>query len=235
MNPLINKLNLEICFKPALLLIIAAVSFVASEGFGQWAEPTLTPRITTIKASHINELRTEVNTKLVVCGQPAQVWTHNTLTPRLTSIKKTDIDELRLATTNLVNAYRVQQSLPPSPPVYTDATITARATIIKATHIQELRGHVSGATCVACVGVTLAVTCCSGAAPTNISGTPAVCCGQNSSGTPIPPTWFTPANGVGTATSPINPVNNVAATYSGGYLCGCGNPAVWWVGPISGC
>lgn len=118
-----------------------------SAGLAQWTDPVLTSRVTPIKVVHVTELRTQINTKLAGCGQPVQAWTDNALTPRSTQIKKIHIDELRLATTNLVNAYRISQALPASPPVYTDPAITVRTTPIRAVHIDEIRGFVGGATC----------------------------------------------------------------------------------------
>lgn len=166
MNLLINKLKTGL---KLTLLLISVVLLLPSEGLA-WTDPVLTSRITTIKAVHVMELRTQINTKLGVCGQPAQAWTHGTLTPRSTTITKVDLDELRTGTTNLVNAYRVQQALPASPPVYTDPVITARTTSIKAVHFDELRTFVSGATCTpGCPAQALAwnvgVDACSASAP----------------------------------------------------------------------
>lgn len=174
-NPRISK-KIKPYFK--LLFFSSAVLFAASEGFSQWTDPVLTSRVTPVKAVHVTELRTQINTNLGVCLQPTQVWTNVTLTPRSTTIKKIDLDELRAATTNLVNAYRVQQSLPLSPPVYTDAAIVARTTPIRAVHFSELRTFVSGATCTAgCPAQALAwnvgANACSASAPATAVGSSA--------------------------------------------------------------
>lgn len=165
-NPRISKASLDTCLRLTLSFSLASC-LLPSESFG-WAEP-ITANVTTIKASHIVELRTTVNSKLAVCLQPAQAWTHGTLTPRSTTIKKTDLDELRTATTNLVNAYQIQQALPPSPPAYTDA-IVARTTPIKAVHFNELRTIITATTCtVNCpaqaLGWTVGPDSCSTSAP----------------------------------------------------------------------
>lgn len=174
-NPRISKREglLRLTFPFFLLAALLA----PSEGFSQWAEP-IVAHSTTIKASHVVELRTQVNAKLAVCGQPPQAWTNVTLTPRLTTIKKVDLDELRTATTNLVNASRIQQALPPSPPAYAEP-IVVRTTTVKAAHINELRGYIAGATCTpGCPAQVLAWTvgadACSAAAPLTAIGSMAV-------------------------------------------------------------
>lgn len=130
----------------ALRIAAFACAFAPCFARAQWVE-TITPNVTPVKAAHIVELRTQIDSGLAACGLPAQTWTNATLTPRSSKIAKVDIDDLRAATTNLVNAYRAQASLPPSPPVYTDPVITAQTTPIKAAHINELRTFVTGAVC----------------------------------------------------------------------------------------
>ncbi len=126
------------------LTVILFLFVSTSDLWAQWTP--ITPSITPIKAAHISELRTQIDSKLVMCGQPVYVWAEP-IVAGTTLIKKSHLDELRAATTGLVNADRVQKALPALPPTYVEA-INVGVTPIKAAHLTELRGYVDGATCV---------------------------------------------------------------------------------------
>ncbi len=98
-----------------------------------FTDPTLTAGSTVIRAVHLTELRSAINTLRAVNGRAAFGWTDPTLTAGSTPAKKVHLDELRTA---LTQAY---QAAGQSPPSYTDPTIVAQQTMIKASHISELR------------------------------------------------------------------------------------------------
>lgn len=129
------------------LIFVGMLWLSNSIGLAQWTDPVLVPHVTPIRVVHITELRSQINTKRVACGLTSQVWTDPVLTAKLTKIKKIHIDELRLATTDLVNTFRAQQSLPPMSPIYTDFVVTSFSTPIKAVHISEIRSYVDGVVC----------------------------------------------------------------------------------------
>lgn len=98
-----------------------------------FTDPTLTAQSTLIKAVHVTELRSAINTLRAVNSLSAFSWTDPTLTAGTTPAKKVHMDELRQA---LNEAY---QAAGQSAPGYTDPTIVAQQTMIKASHVSELR------------------------------------------------------------------------------------------------
>lgn len=98
-----------------------------------FTDPTLTAGSTPIKAVHVTELRSAINTLRAVNNLAAFSWTDPTLTAGTTPAKKVHMDELRQA---LNEAY---QAAGQSAPGYTDPTIVAQQTMIKASHVSELR------------------------------------------------------------------------------------------------
>jgi hypothetical protein len=89
---------------------------------------------TTIKALHITELRTAINTLRVRYGLAATTWaTDPTLTAATTTIKAAHLTEMRTA---LSAAYVASGR---AAPTYAAATITAGTTTITAAQITELR------------------------------------------------------------------------------------------------
>ncbi len=133
-------------------LIIFMISLVPFNSFGAWTDPVLVSGSTPIKAVHINELRTQLNTKLAACGLTPPAWTDSPLLSQVTPIKKVHLDELRSATTNLVSAYRSRSHSSTITPgtsslTFTDSTLVANTTVIKAAHINELRAYVDGGSC----------------------------------------------------------------------------------------
>jgi hypothetical protein len=84
-----------------------------------------------IKAVHITELRTAVNTARASVGLGASSFTDPSLSTG-SVIKAIHVTELRTALSGFLSAIGVT-------PSYTDLTITPGATVVKGVHIQELR------------------------------------------------------------------------------------------------
>ncbi|MDE2180274.1 MAG: M36 family metallopeptidase [candidate division NC10 bacterium] len=101
-----------------------------------FTDPTLTARSTLLKAVHVTELRSAINTLRAVNSLAAFAWTDATLTVGTTPAKKVHLDELRTA---LTQAYQAAGQPAPN---YTDPTLVAGQTPIKAIHIRELRNVV---------------------------------------------------------------------------------------------
>lgn len=98
-----------------------------------FTDPTLTVNTTTVKAVHVNELRTAVNAMLALSSHSAATYTDTTITAGTSLIHGVDITELR---TNLNNA---RGFIGFGTITFTDPTITAGTTPIKAVHVNELR------------------------------------------------------------------------------------------------
>src|SRR5260370_3613384 len=96
--------------------------------------------VTTMKASHITELRTAVNAVRALAGSPAATWTNPNVAPGVT-ISVADVRDLRTALGYALSALGIQT------PTYTDPTIKGftedplNATPIRAAHIRELRQY----------------------------------------------------------------------------------------------
>jgi hypothetical protein len=98
-----------------------------------FTDPTLTAMVTTIKAAHINELRTAVRAVQTLAGQTPTSF--GTATAGVTTVLKNDVTDLRAA----LDSARSVLVLPAVP--YAE-TITAGSTTVKASHFNELRGGV---------------------------------------------------------------------------------------------
>src|SRR5574337_1250029 len=96
-----------------------------------FTDPTLTARSTPIKAVHVTELRSAINTLRAVNSLSAFSWTDSTLTVGSTPAKKVHMDELRQA---------LNEAGGPSPSSY--ETLVVGQTTIKASHISDLRNAV---------------------------------------------------------------------------------------------
>jgi large repetitive protein len=88
---------------------------------------------TKIKAIHITQLRTAVNSVRTAAGLPAATFTDPTLTAFSTKLEAAHISELRTA----LNAARSTLAL--SAITYTDPTLTAGSTKAKLAHVTQLR------------------------------------------------------------------------------------------------
>jgi hypothetical protein len=98
-----------------------------------FADDPLVVRATLVKAAHVLELRTAIDTLRTRAGLLPFDWTDPTLSPRLTPVLGSHLLELRTA---LSQAYAAAGR---PTPIYAEPTITARATPIKAAHLTELR------------------------------------------------------------------------------------------------
>ena len=95
----------------------------------------MTAGSTVIKAVHITELRTRINTVRAAKGLAPFSWTDPTLTVGSTLAKATHVIEMRTA---LAQAYVAAGQ---SPPTYTDPALAA-GMAVRAVHIAELRAAV---------------------------------------------------------------------------------------------
>ena len=96
----------------------------------------LTPQVTAVRATHMTQLRSAIDTLRSRVGVGAFPWTHPTLTPGATSILAVHITELRTALNGVYTA------LGRALPTYTNPTITPGQTTIKKAHIAEIRSNV---------------------------------------------------------------------------------------------
>jgi hypothetical protein len=103
-----------------------------------FTDPTVSPRSTLVRAVHVTDLRSAVDTLRSLNGLAAFGWTDATLDVRTTVVRAVHVSELRAA---LNEAYQ-RVGLPS--PMYTDPGLAARETLVKAAHLSELRGAVRG-------------------------------------------------------------------------------------------
>ncbi len=101
-----------------------------------YTDDPITAQSTSIKATHITELRQAINTLRSNNSLSAFTFTDSTLTAGSTQVRKVHITELRTA---LDGVYDAQSK---TRPTYTDSTITAGQTTIKKAHIAEIRSNV---------------------------------------------------------------------------------------------
>lgn len=111
---------------------------VASNGAPTYTDDPLSAGSTAIKAVHITELRTAINTLRSRYSLGAYTWTDGTLTTGSTAVKALHVAELRTALNAVYTA--ASRTLP----TYTDPTITATSTAVKAVHITEIRNAING-------------------------------------------------------------------------------------------
>jgi len=116
-------------------ITIAGNTFTVTQT-GGFTDYPLVAGTSTLKAVHITELRTRIDSLRVSCGLSAYSYTDATLTAESTTAKEVHITDLRTA---LGEAYVACGS---AAPTYTDPSLTAGSTIVKAVHIAELRAAV---------------------------------------------------------------------------------------------
>jgi hypothetical protein len=118
----------------------SAVTATFSKTFtdGTGSAETISGQGTAIKAAHITELRSAIDTLRSRNGLAAFGWTDPTLTPGVTVVKRVHFIELRTA---LSQAY---QAAGQPAPTFTDSVITAGATVIRAIHLNDLRSDARG-------------------------------------------------------------------------------------------
>lgn len=112
---------------------VSNTNFSITAGGLSFTDNPLVVGTTTIKAVHITELRTAINTLRVRYGLAAANWTDPTLTAATTTIKAAHLTEMRTA---LSEAYVASGR---AAPTYASATITAGTTTLTAARITELR------------------------------------------------------------------------------------------------
>jgi hypothetical protein len=103
-----------------------------------FTEDPLEARNTPVRAVHITELRSAINSARVARGLAAFAFSDPTLKPGITPVKAVHLTELRAA---LSQAY---QAAGRTAPVYSDPTVAPRLMPIRAIHLNELRAAVSG-------------------------------------------------------------------------------------------
>ena len=123
---------------PTCTLSMTAPRTVTATFSRIFTDDPLVPRVTTVKAVHITELREAVDTLRARWGLGAFTWTDPSLAIGSTPVKAQHVTDLRTA---LSGAYTSAGRTPPS---YTDPTLTPRVTLIKAVHVTELRTAVRG-------------------------------------------------------------------------------------------
>ena len=105
--------------------------------FGRvFTDPTLTPRSTVIRAAHVTELRSAIDTLRARQGLAAFGWTDASLTAGTTTIKRVHLAELRSAVAAIYTARGL------TAPTWTDSTITSGVSVVRAVHVTELRAAV---------------------------------------------------------------------------------------------
>ena len=102
----------------------------------QFTDDPLTTQTTEVKAAHVTELRTAIDTLRSRVGLGAVSYTDATLTAGTSVIRRVHLIELRTALDAVYDAVSVVR------PSYTDSTVTAGSTAIRAVHITELRNAV---------------------------------------------------------------------------------------------
>ncbi len=103
-----------------------------------FTDPTVSPRSTIVRAVHVTDLRSAIDTLRSISGLGGFGWTDATLSVGSTVVRAVHVSELRAA---LNEAYQ-RMGLPS--PTFTDPVLAARETELKAVHLSELRGAVRG-------------------------------------------------------------------------------------------
>ena len=101
-----------------------------------FSDSTLTPLASVIRALHVTELRTAIDTLRTRQGLAAFGWTDSAIVAGATVIKRSHLVEMRSAVAAVYTARGL------SAPAWTDATITPGATTVRSVHVTELRAAV---------------------------------------------------------------------------------------------
>jgi subtilisin family serine protease len=116
------------------LPVTATFSQTFTDGSGPNA--AIVPGATTIKATHVLELRTAIDNLRGVNGIGPFGWTDPTLTTQATKVRGVHFQDLRTALS------AVCSMLAGACTAYSDPSLTATQTIVKAAHVNELRANV---------------------------------------------------------------------------------------------
>jgi YD repeat-containing protein len=116
------------------LALGAAIGFSTDPTITGLADDPTGVTVTTVKAAHINELRTAVNAVRSLAGLAAAVWTNVTVSSG-SPIRVDDVRDLRVKLDEALTALGIQTS------AYADASLVGapNGTVIKKTHITQLR------------------------------------------------------------------------------------------------
>jgi hypothetical protein len=101
-----------------------------------FTDATLTPLSSIVRAAHVAELRSAIDTLRARQGLGAFAWTDPILVARATAIKRSHLVELRAALAAVYAAWAL------AAPGWTDPAIISGATLVRAAHIAELRAAV---------------------------------------------------------------------------------------------
>jgi len=97
-----------------------------------FTDATITIGSTPVKAAHVTELRTAINTVRSAAGLSSASWTHSSLSGAV--IYAVDVSEMRTALDAALSALSITTSS------YTDSSLSGVS--IKKAHIEELRQRV---------------------------------------------------------------------------------------------
>lgn len=117
----------------------------SSYALATWKDAVITPKVTIIKAEHIQELRAAVNGKRVSCGLAEVKWKDDPIVAGETRVQKSHIDELRLRFLEIPEANVAYAKTSG----FSDLTIAKGMTPIKAIHVTELRSAIDALVCAA--------------------------------------------------------------------------------------
>ncbi|HSP14738.1 MAG TPA: hypothetical protein VLV78_08300 [Thermoanaerobaculia bacterium] len=101
-----------------------------------FSDEPISSAVTSVRATHLTELRTAVDLVRAAAGLPAGTYTDPTITPNVTVIKAAHLTELR----SQLNAALAALGL--VTPTYTDSALTSGISVIRKEHIGELRAAV---------------------------------------------------------------------------------------------
>lgn len=122
------------------LVIIAQADNCSGPVTINWTDPNLVPNSTLIRARHVEELRTWINSRRVdAMLAPIVNWTDPILTPNATKIKASHLIEMRTAISEVYAACGI------AAPAWTDSTLAPNTTLIRARHIEDLRSATANA------------------------------------------------------------------------------------------
>jgi hypothetical protein len=101
-----------------------------------FTDPTLTAETSSIKAAHVTDLRSAIDSLRLHRGLTAFAWTDAVITVESTTVKVVHFTDLRTALAAVYTAAGVPQ------PVYTDPSLVAEITVVKVAHVDEIRAAV---------------------------------------------------------------------------------------------
>jgi hypothetical protein len=102
-----------------------------------FTDPQLSSALTPIRAVHIAEMRSRIDTLRAANGLGQVSWTDPTLTPGITTVKAVHITQMRTALSQVYSARKL------TPPSYADPNLTASSTQVKGAHISDLRNAIT--------------------------------------------------------------------------------------------